>query len=202
MQNSNSSRSLFLWIVSAGIVFVGFAPQAPAQSNPGPTCTAVDPDRCNIETFDGASSGNKGTSWTSPKGWQFDVLNYVTNINVQTGYTDFGTAVKIGCDTTKIELPNDPIRYVTFLVNGDTPGQGRMDILAVDNNGDIVDQAYRFNADSHGAEAVYLGPIDDNDPALDKTVIHTIRDPNVACQPRCSKIFIGEIRACGTPTTN
>ncbi len=165
-------------------------------------CSVVSPDRCYVETFDGASSGNKGTSWTSPNGWDFDVFNYVSDIVVKTGYTDFGTAVKIGCDATKIELPNDDIRYVTFLVNGDTPGQGWMDILAVDNNGDIVDQTYRFNADSHGAEAVYLGPIDANDAALDKIVIHTIRDPDVACQPLCSNINIGEIRACGRPRTN
>ena len=166
-------------------------------------CSVVDPDRCYVETFDGASGGTKGTSWTSPNGWDFDVFNSSgTDISVDTGYADFGTAVQIGCNTTKIELPDDDIRYVTFLVNGDSSSRGWMDILAVDNNGDIVDQTYRFNEASHGAEAVYLGPVSGNDPALDKIVIHTIRDPDVVCDFQCSTIDIGEIRACGRPRIN
>lgn len=166
-------------------------------------CSVVNPDTCEVETFGGASTGSKGGSWTY-SGWTFDIYNPFGNSIRVENHPNFGTAVRLGCNTTAIDIPSGlSVRYVTFPINGTNPGQGWMDILAVDTSGDIVDQTYRYNEQSHGAEAVYLGPVGPEEPALDKIVIHTVQDPDsMGCGFMCSEFYIGEIRACATPNTN
>lgn len=201
MLSTHRLTSFVLSTLVAGCALVALSSTAFAQASSGPMCSEAAPDQCMVETFTGATSGPKGTSWTY-NGWDFDIFNNIgsSQIDVDTSYPDFGTAVGLGCNTTKIEFPNAlDVRYVTFPIHGETGGQGWMEVLAVATNGKIVDQTFRFNESSHGAEAIYLGPVGPEDPAIDKVVIHTIEDPDVTCAFRCSQFYIGEIRACASP---
>jgi hypothetical protein len=201
MRNNHCLTSSVLSILAAGCVLVGVSSTGFAQASSGPMCSQVAPDQCEVETFAGATSGLKGTSWIL-NGWDFEVFNYngSTQIEVDTSYTDFGTAVRLGCHTTRIEFPDDlSVRYVTFPIDGDFAGQGWMEVLAVDASGQILDQTFRYNEQAHGAETVYLGPVRREEPAIDKVVIHTVEDPDVDCDFVCSEFYIGEIRACASP---
>ena len=201
MLNTHRLTSFVLSIAVNGCVLLGASSTVFAQASSGPMCSEAAPDECVVETFAGASNGNKGTSWTY-SGWDFDIFNYdgSTDILVNDSYPDFGTAVRMGCNTTKIEIPDElPVRYVTFPIHGENLNQGWMEVLAVNTNGDIVDQTFRFNEAAHGAETVYLGPVGPEDPAIDKIVIHTIEDPDIDCDFECSQFYIGEIRACASP---
>lgn len=75
MSRTHRFTSLVLSTLMVGGLLVGTSSTAVAQSS-GPACSAAQPDTCQVETFDGASQGRKGTSWMSPEAWDVDVFNY------------------------------------------------------------------------------------------------------------------------------
>jgi hypothetical protein len=92
-----------------------------------------------------------------------------------------------------MDLPQ-PREYVTFVFKGFS---ARVNFIAVDSGGQIVDEATKANYDpDEGAEVVTLGT---GSTDIDRVYMHHVPLPaDLGCDFACQEPVLSEVRACDT----
>ena len=186
-------RSFPIFLVSAVLVLLVAAQEARAQA-----CDAVAPDNCVVETFNSATTGNKGATWTSPNGFVFTVIQG-GGTHLLDDFTNLGHGLLLGCDSTLMEIPDKPREYVTLVFKGFTEEPPTtLNLIAVDSNGNIVDATTKNNPDlSEGAEVIHLGT---GEAPIAEVYMHQVLASE--CEENCNESVISEVRACNRQVNN
>jgi hypothetical protein len=164
-------------------------PSAIAQD--APICD-LDPDPCDVENFQGTTTGNKGANYTSPDGFVFDAYNAGDFYIEDHDWTEKN--LFFSCNASFVELPQER-QYVNLVYNGFS---ARINFIAVDSSGNVVDETTKRNQTGEGAQVVTLGP--SADPLISRIYMHHVGD---SCDSyTCGEPTLSEIRACNINNVN